>query len=803
MSKHHSAPKFLSTKRFVATPLSAAIVAALSPAAPVLAQDDDAGGIEEIVVTATKRALNLQDVGQSITAFSTKDIEKMGIKSMEDYVRALPSVGLTAVRPGRNDLMMRGVSEDAFNYYVDSQVSLYLDETPMTTSSQQVSVRAIDMERIEALPGPQGTLYGSSSQTGTLRMVTNKPNHGGLAGHIKASYGSTSGGDGSYDISGHINIPLIDDVLSMRIVGYSSHDGGYVDNVFGESFSGSYDNAALVEDNFNEYDVAGGRIAMLWDMSENWSVLLSLIGENTELNGSWETDPSLGDNKIVRFFDEFRSDDWWSASATLSGDLGFATMTATATKFDRSIIYVWDNHVYSQWHDSYYGFGLYTTNYNRSHLFNDQPQERDTAEIRLVSQSDSKLQWTAGVYWEDVWDYWYYGSKTDDLVSTYAWVYAQYWACYYNYYYSNVECPLPDTDEWYVNILDRNVEQYALFGEVSYDLTDNLKMTGGARWAEFQRDTFQRDEFPKGLPPFGGMAEDGNTFSTGKSDDILYKFSLNYAVDDDRMIYALWSQGFRLGGPNSARAYNFSPTIPEKFESDYMDNYELGLKSTWLDNTLQINAQLFLMKWDSIQVYTGGENLPWWVAGTTNAGTAESKGLELNVKWQATDNLHLYGSVLLADAQFTETIDVNGTVYRDGMSMANSPDTKAYLSVNYDIPDVFGGDMWLWYDVSYTSETWNRTSRIIAMDTDGLSPSRSTSNFELGLALPNQLSLTLRVNNVWDQSNYDYVSTGGNYGGEWFETVNPGAAANARERNMRSLTRPRTVWATLRKDFEF
>jgi outer membrane receptor protein involved in Fe transport len=270
------------------------------------------------------------------------------------------------------------------------------------------------------------------------------------------------------------------------------------------------------------------------------------------------------------------------------------------------------------------------------------------------------------------------------------------------------------------------------------------------------------------------------------------------------MVYALFSQGFRLGGPNSARAANFSPTIPEIYESDYMDNYELGIKSKWLNNALQINAQLFYMKWTDIQVSTGAEDLPWWVWGTTNAGTAQSSGLEASVKWQATDNLQVRVNALFADAKFTETIDIDGRVYRDGMAMANSPDTKAYLGLNYDIHDVLGGDMWLWYDVSYESETWNGTSRIIDNDRSvGLSPSRHTSNFYMGLALPDNLSLTLQVNNVWNQANYSYISTGDNFYSEYYAIENPQGTANDRYRNMRSLVRPRTIWFNLRKDFEF
>ena len=465
MIKRTSAAKSSTAKRHSMKPVAAAVATALSLAAPVMAQDDTQGQLEEIVVTATKRELSLQDVPQSIIAFSNADIQKMGIKSMEDYIAALPSVVLKSERPGRNDLVMRGVSEDANTWYVDSQVSLYLDEVPMTTSSQQVSVRAIDMERIEALPGPQGTLFGASSQTGTIRMITNKPNHDGFSGAVEGGYGTTKGGSGSYDINGHLNIPLIDDVLSMRVVLYSSLDGGYVDNVYGVSFGGTYDNADVVEDDFNEFEVQGGRVSLLWSMGENWSLLGSFIAENSDLSGSWETDPSLGrDNTIIRYMDEYRTDEWWTVGATLSGDLGFATMTATATHFERDITYGWDNMAYADWRMSYYGYGNYETEYNRSVEFNEQPQERETFELRLTSASDGRLQWMAGVYYEDVWDYWYYGAKSENFVDTPAFAYADYWACYYNYYYADIPCPLAPTDVHYMNILDRSVQQYSAPG---------------------------------------------------------------------------------------------------------------------------------------------------------------------------------------------------------------------------------------------------------------------------------------------------------------------------------------------------
>ena len=163
--------------------------------------------------------MNLQDVAQSVTALSTEDIAKQAFQSLDDVAGALPSVTLVNAIPGRNDIIMRGISTGTGEYYTDSQVSVYLDDQPMTSSSQQVDVRLIDIERIEVLPGPQGTLFGSSSQSGTIRYVTNKPNPSGYSSQVDAEIGTTKGGEESYDISGHVNIPLGDN-FAIRAVGF-------------------------------------------------------------------------------------------------------------------------------------------------------------------------------------------------------------------------------------------------------------------------------------------------------------------------------------------------------------------------------------------------------------------------------------------------------------------------------------------------------------------------------------------------------------------------------------------------------
>ncbi len=315
-------------------------------------------------------------------------------------MRALPSVNLIASMPGRNSIVMRGISTGSAEYRTDSQVAVYLDDQPMTSISTQVEVRLIDLARIEALPGPQGTLFGSSSQSGTIRYITNKPDTTKFTSQLDAELGTTKGGEESYDVSGHVNIPVTDNI-AIRAVGFYSLEGGYVDNVLGPTLVGDRDNADVVEKNWNDYQTWGGRIAGRWQISPEWESTLSLITQYSEADGAWESDPALGDYKITRFFDEFRDDNWYQASLNAKGDLGFAELSVTASYFDRSIKYEWDDANYSQWRSAYYGgfdpdygtgsYNIYNTGVELSTTFNDQKQKRSAYEVRLTSQGESRF----------------------------------------------------------------------------------------------------------------------------------------------------------------------------------------------------------------------------------------------------------------------------------------------------------------------------------------------------------------------------------------------------------------------------
>ena len=821
------------TGAYAMQPLAAAVVAALNPGVAV-AQDQDENiplRLEEIVVTATKREVNLQDVPHAIDVLSPVDIERMGAKSLEDAIKGLPSITLNNTVPGRNSLVIRGISSSNFDYRRDATVAIYLDEQPMTTSAQQVGVRAIDMERIELLSGPQGTLFGSSSQSGTMRYITKKPHHEGVGGNVELRYGMTDDGGDSYDLSGILNVPIVEDVLAVRAVGYTSHDGGYVDNVLGSSLAGNFDNSAVVEEDFNEYDVDGGRIAALWNVTEDWSILASVVGEQTRSDGTWDTDPVLGDYKVTRFIKENRDDDWYSAALTLQGSLGFADLTMNVTTFDRDIAYNWDNNSYAQFKDRWYGGGLYyeqyyagnpyyylyynlplyNADYIPSTIFNDQHQERDAIEMRLTSTSDSKLQWTAGLFYEDVFDEWYYGTVQPGLLTTTMWSYANYLAYYYgvtsNYYNNytpnpNISYPLTPTDVSYSNTLRRTVKQTAVFAEVSYDLTDDLTVLGGVRYAEYDRDEFSRFTFPEGLPAGDRGTGDGSFTGAGKSDDTFWKFSVRYNLDDDRMLYGLFSQGVRLGGFNSPRAAS-TGSVPLVYNPDYLDNYEFGIKSTWADGRLSVNANYFYMEWSDFQ--SGADFGIWWLRGTVNANAAENSGFEAQVDWQATDRLQLSFNGYIADPKYSDDwsnifidgeqqpTDPNNLDIRAGMRMPGAPETVMNVSAYYAIPGVFDGVLWLYADYFYQSESWNNNENILDNNTDGLAPSWSYATLAAGLQLPSDFDIELHVRNAFNDKGYSYVNTGENDDSALF--------GDTRWNNLRSLSRPRTVWLTLKKRF--
>ena len=777
--------------------LLAAAVHAATQGQMAFAEQQDGRAIEEVVVTATKREADMQDVAQSITAFTSEDLERLAARDMKEYIDALPSVTLVNSLPGRNSVVFRGVSTGSSEYRTDSMTAVYLDEQPLTTNSQQVDPWLVDIERVEALPGPQGTLFGSSSQSGTLRVITNKPAVDAVSANLDASLYNTRGGDKSYDVSGHVNVP-VSDRLAVRAAAFYSREGGYVDNVRGRDLADTRDNAAVVEENFNQYDVYGGRVAASWDVSERWDMLASYISQASEADGSWESDPALGDYKITKFFDEYRDDDWYQAALTVTGDLGFAEFSATTAFFDRKIVYEWDNMLYEQYKDAYFGvysgYDLYNSEYTFGTIFNDQNQDRFSQEVRLTSTNGSRFQWMIGGFYEDVNDDWLYGAQNDALTDTAAWTAANNYA--YNYYasYDGIDYPLEPTTIGYSNRFERSVTQKAAFGEVSWEFSDRFLATFGARWFEYERDEYDRYQFPHGLPPLSALDSNGAYRAAGVESDTALKFSAQYHIDDERMVYALFSQGFRLGGSNSQRAAR-TGRVPLNYSSDKLNNYEAGLKSRWFGGRLQVNVSAFHMIWEDIQLNNdGGVDDQWWLRGIINGDTAATTGVELTWDANVTYKLRVEGSLFWADPRFTSEFTlIGGGQIRDGTVMPISPDSKAWLALEYDFGDIGPIEgLWARYDVSYQASVFNGVDAAIAEDPNGRQPSWTLSNLQVGgvwrAGQARPVNVTLAVNNLWDQRTTNYLDNGANHQAAWFQ--------DRRFHNLRSYVAPRTIGLT-------
>jgi len=860
MKTRHSSPTITSVGiRYAMTPLAAAVVSALSVSSAV-AQDQDEGefGIEEIIVTATKRALSIQDVPQSISAFSTEEIERRGILDMADIAGNLPSISLSSYRAGLNELVYRGISSGG-SWRLDSQVAMYLDDIPVTAGTTQLDPRLVDIERVESLPGPQGTLFGSSSQTGTLRVVTNKPNMDAFSGQVTGEIKTTQGGEESWDINGHLNIPVSDD-FAIRVVGYSHKDGGYIDNVYSTAphtvcaagfdceHSGwglpddhlnsvTSDNAGLEEDDFNDYKMTGGRISALWNMNDSWSLLGTIMTQDATTSGDWGSDTAIGDYKTARFTDEWRKDQWTNYAFTIKGDLGFAEISNSFSYTDREQEYIFDNTHYEAWHtrrtggyisaycnywNAYYAaycgsyhFGAYNyydkyhTGYNGGVYRSLQEAERITNEIRLTSTSDSRWQWMVGAFYENNNDGWVDAGEIPNLNSTTHWAYTQFRSCdLAGQGFDLFTCPAPDTGNvWYQDSYEREITQIAAFGEVTLDLNDALRVTAGLRWFQYDRYVVNDRQWPLYMPVEAiGIDGEGASIEEGKESDTAWKFGLSYAVDDDVMFYGLFSQGFRLGGSNNPKAVRVD-FVPATYDPDLINNYEIGIKSSWFDNRLVVNATVFYMDWKDIQLgVRSDQDGLWWLRGTANGGGGENKGAELDVIWQATDSLRITGNFYTGDAFYTDDWNSPEGIQQlwAGTSMVDAASDKYSISADYTIRNVLGGDMWFRYDYYYVGglySTWGAAEYANA-DHPDYDPtvgydveSYTKSNFQIGWE-KESWTATIMARNLFNDRANTYTSNGD---AGWYAMNYWGHPGFGKVHN---LARPRTISLKLTKRFD-
>ena len=484
----------------VAYAVSVALTGSYAPAA--LAQDATAD-LDEIIVTARKREETLLEIPQEIQAISQQEMERANLRTSQDLERFVPSLSTNSNDAGAVSIFFRGVAEGTASFLADSSAAVYLDEQPLTIHSWNPEVRLVDIERVEALPGPQGTLYGASSQSGTLRYITNKPDPTRFVSNVRLDGHTVDHGDEGYELSGVLNLP-IGDKMAIRLVGFSARDAGYIDNVLGESLGGTSDNSEFVEDDANAVEYLGGRAAVRWLAGENWTVDVGVIHQQLDSGTYSDEDiPRAGrELAAVHFLDESKSDDWAQLAFTLQGDLGWGELTSATSYFTRDRAAAHDSTDYTfflsnyfisdpiscaddpTWSNCAFNFGPDPV----SHLEEKSHSDRIAQEFRLRGATE-RTTWLAGLFYEHLDDGGHFFRQIENYEDTQA----------FDFWHTEYGVQPGTTGNSDFGIKDKEVtEQIAAFGEVSYSPNEHWSFTAGLRWFDHTRDREELIEEPTG-----------------------------------------------------------------------------------------------------------------------------------------------------------------------------------------------------------------------------------------------------------------------------------------------------------------
>ncbi len=598
---------------------------AVTPASE--ASEADAEGLGEIIVTATRRSERLQDVPQSITAIDTDAIAVRGLTGMDDYARIVPGLSVSDRQPGGTTIVFRGVATSGLQFGAVSSSALYLDEQPITQSGRNPDPRLIDVARIEALRGPQGTLYGASSQSGTLRVITNKPDPGQFEGWANAQVSTTSDGGASHDVSGMLNLPL-GDKAALRLVGFTALDAGYIDNVLGDSQGETFDNSDLIKEDVNDHEVTGGRVALRLEPSDNFDVTFGALMQNTEDSGHGDIDVGNNDLEQVRFSSETMSDDWYQFSLAMNAHLPFADATLATSYFHRDFRYEADATAYEYAFNQsaiYYGAVAYDFGGDpRGFATNHEVTKITTAEFRLSSRADSgsRWSWIAGAFYSNEKQHTDFDSYVRDYSDTPSFE-------YYSAYEAELSGDtLAPTERWFLGRYDTELDQKAVFGELSFDVTDHFRITAGGRWFDYERHVAQQQEQPEG---FSGASR-LDAVRDNSEDGTVTRFNLQYTVSPDHLVYGTYSEGFRIGGSNPLKPASL---LPRDYQSDTLQNFEIGTKNEWLNHRVRFNLSAYYMKWDDFAVQVEDPQEAVFQLGFVNLPTATIQGVEGELTYQA------------------------------------------------------------------------------------------------------------------------------------------------------------------------
>ena len=662
------------------TSLELAIAFALATAAGTAYAQT--AGLEEIVVTATKRDTTIQETPIAVSALDSNALANQQVQDVQDIARNVPGVSFVSTLPGRAIVVLRGISP------IGGQptVGLYLDDIPMTGNigllQGMSEPRLLDVERVEVLKGPQGTLYGSSSMGGAIKLVSTKPDPTQFGGKAHAGLNSVAHGDMGYEGDAVLNIPLIDDRMAVRLGGGYRVEGGYIDRVAGGSWSDLYRRTSATtlaqqvqptgntvsDDDINDLKVTLGKASLLFKPTDATEIVASVNYSKSEYGDIGQYWENLGRFKTSSLLAQPVDEELTIGSLAFTADLGAAEFTSLTGYFHREVELTGDYSFYLRSLLGPTGTGAYFANIPTNRV-QANTGETWSQEFRLAStDKSSRLQWLVGVF----------GSDTDtdrspriNSFGVSALVPASL-------------APLVANDVVFGTDGRGDIKEYAVFGEATFSFTDKLDLTLGARYFKNKNTTVNSS--------FGLLA--GGTIAPvaikSDEDGVNPKVTLSYALADDHMVYATASKGFRPGGPNTPVPTTQCATdlgrlglsvAPTGYDSDSLWNYEIGSKNQFADRRLTVNGAAYFIDWSEIQQSV---SLSCGFPFIGNVGEAESKGLELEVDALLTDNLQVGMGAALTDTEITETVP--GVTAQVGNDILGVPNTVLNGYVQYMMP---------------------------------------------------------------------------------------------------------------------
>jgi outer membrane receptor protein involved in Fe transport len=669
------------------------------------AQEGNVPDQTEIVITATKREERLQNVPQSVIAIGTRRLDQLNISNFEEYTKQLPSVSYNYAQSGGTVVYMRGVATGGDGNHSGAlpSVGVYLDEQPVTTVGGALDVHIYDIARIESLAGPQGTLYGASSEAGTIRIITNKPDLNATYGRVDGELNTVDHGGVGGKLEGMINVPLASRI-AFRGVAFYQKDAGYIDNVLdSRTYCGTptYDsedeingcihdgihvtNAAYVRNNINTVTNYGGRAALKIDLDDNWTATPTIMYQNYKQDGFFAYDPLLGDLKDSRFRDEYRRQHFTQAALTLEGKIWNFDVTYAGAYLDHPTYSLGDYTDYTDHYDAYYTYcgGLANcqsyvdasgnTIDPRQYIVGSEHFKKLSQELRVATPKDAPLRAIVGAFYQRQTNHIFQDYLVDNLgpqVSVNGW---------------------PGTI--WLTLQDRTDKDYALFGEAEYDVTPKITLIAGGRYYKFDNTIIGFNGFGEGNPSGSTLGynrcltvnglelrnDPSSALITGGVPDtpctnvgqvvngrlepkrsegtgFTYRLSARYKPTKDLMFYATWSKGFRPGGINR------QPTAPA-YNPDYLYNLEAGWKTSF--GPLTWNGAIYHQIWQGFQFAFLGPNS---LTVIQNGRDAKINGIESDLSYTA------HGLSLTAAASYTDA-KTKGAICNSSLDPA--PDCSA------------------------------------------------------------------------------------------------------------------------------